>query len=337
MCGACDMPLTTPCIGLWHENGLKPVVIVNLAANQGSAERRWGIIKPELQCMLPEDTEYILYHPPYLLGESLKHHIREKGCNCVISAGGDGTINLILNLLMNLQGVETQKIHLGGIGLGSSNDFLKPYKTVVKDIPCRIRPDKSLPADIGKVRFSGSTGKEVTRYFIVNASLGVTAEANRIFNRGDQPIGLLKPRMVDLAILYTAVKTILTYRNIPVALRIESVVKGNIEEERVLLSNLAVLKNPHVSGRFVYDQDISMDDAQLGLNYCCGMSRWQLLNVLWDLSKGRFSGKPGRHSMKVRKVEVSPDAFIPLEMDGEVVEANDIRFSLAENRIYLLG
>ena len=337
MFGVCDMPLTAPCIGLWHENGLKPVVIVNLAANQGNAARRWGIIEPELQCMLPEDTEYILYHPPYLLGESLKHHVREKGCNCVISAGGDGTINLILNLLMNLQGVETQKIHLGGIGLGSSNDFLKPYKTAVKDIPCRIRPEKSLPADIGKVRFIGSTGKEVTRYFIVNASLGVTAEANRIFNRGDQPIGFLKPRILDLAILYTAVKTILTYRNIPVALRIESVAKGNIEEVRVLLSNLAVLKNPHVSGRFVYDQDISLGDAQLGLNYCSGMSRWQLLHVLWDLSKGRFSGKPGRHSMKVRKVKVAPDALIPLEMDGEVVEANDIQFSLAENRIYLLG
>ena len=205
MCGACDMHVTAPSIGLWHEKGLKPVVIVNLAANQGNAERRWRLIEPELQCIFPEDTEYILYHPPYLLAESLKHHVLEKGCNCVISAGGDGTINLILNLLMNLQGIETQKIYLGGIGLGSSNDFLKPHKTVVKDIPCRIRPEESLLADIGKVRFVGTTGKEVTRYFIVNASIGATAEANWIFNRGDQPIGFLKPRMLDLAILYTAV------------------------------------------------------------------------------------------------------------------------------------
>lgn len=333
------MPPTAPCIGpgLWREKGLKPVVFVNLAANQGNAGSRWGKINSELQSLLPKDTEYILYRPPYLLGEALEHHVREKDCNCVISAGGDGTINLILNLLMNLQGVETQNIYLGGIGLGSSNDFLKPNRIAIMDIPCRICPEECLTADIGKVRFTSCTGREAIRYFIVNASLGVTAEANRIFNRGDQPIAFLKPRMLALAILYTVVKTILTYRNIPVVLTTESVDKGNIEKVRFLLSNLAVLKNPHVSGSFVYDQDISADDAQLGLNYCSGMSRWQLLRVLWDLRRGHFSSEPGRHTMKVSEVKVCPDEFIPLEMDGEVVKAKDIQFSLAKNRIHLLG
>ena len=334
-----NMTLMPVCLdsGSWHDQGLKPLVIVNLAANQGNAGRRWAKLALELQSMLPRNTPYFSYHPPFLLENVLDRYVRDEGCNCIISAGGDGTINHLLNLLMNLQGVETQRVFLGGIGLGSSNDFVKPVKANVDDVLCRIRPEKSLPVDIGKVRFAGTDGKQTTRYFIINASLGVTAEANLLFNRGDQVIDFLKSRMLNPAILYTAFRTILTYRNIPVSLRTKPADQGIIEELRFRLSNLSVLKNPHVSGIFYYDQDISMDDGWLGLNYCSEMSKCQMLGVLRDLAKGRFTGKPKRFSMKTKEVDVFSEEFIALEMDGEVVEAKDIHFSIAKRKINVLG
>ena len=139
---------------VWQDRQLKPLVLVNLVANQGNGERRWQKIAPNLKSMLPEEAVYILYRPPYPLESTLNHYVRENGFYCIISAGGDGTVNLILNKLMNLQGVETENLYLGGIGLGSSNDFLKPVETSLGSVPVRISPEKSLLADIGKVRFS---------------------------------------------------------------------------------------------------------------------------------------------------------------------------------------
>ncbi len=322
---------------IWQDRQLKPLVLVNLAVNQGKGGKRWKKVAPKLKSTLPKDAEYILYQPPFLLENTLNEYIRENGFNCIISAGGDGTVNIILNNLMNLEGVKTEDFYLGGIGLGSSNDFLKPVETSIDSVPSRIRPEKSLLADVGKVRFKGTDGEERTRYFIVNASLGVTAEANSNFNRGDQPIRFLKPRMLNVAILYTAVKTILAFRNFPVTLKVERLEEGMFEEGKFCLSNLSVLKNQHVSGSFVYDQDIRKGDGWLGLNYCSEMSKWQMINVLWDLRRGRFAGKPQRFSMKVTKVGVLPEKFIALEMDGEVVNAKEIRFSLARRKINLLG
>ena len=319
---------------VWQDRQLKPLVLVNLSANQGRGGQRWERAAPDLKSMLPKEAEYILYRPPFQLESTLNKYVGENGFNCIISAGGDGTVNLILNSLMNLPGVETEKFYLGGIGLGSSNDFLKPVETSLGSVPVRIRPEKSLLADVGKVRFTGSGGAQETRYFIVNASLGITAEANSIFNRGEQPIRFLKPRMPHVAILYAAVRTILTFRNFPVCLQVG---QAGQETVKFCLSNLSVLKNPHVSGSYAYDQDIRADDEFLGLNYCSEMSKLQLLNVLWDLRKGRFSGKPGRFSAKVKQMEVFPDKCVALEVDGEVTEARQVRFSLATRKINVLG
>ena len=327
----------TPIRRGWQERQLKPLVVVNLDANGGKGGRRWERISGKLRSILPVETKYLLYHPPFPLETTLDEHVRKDGFNCIVSAGGDGTVNLVLNILMNNRGVETENCFLGGIGLGSSNDFLKPVDTVIDSVPCRIRTEKSVLADVGKVTYTREDGESRTQYFIVNSSLGITAEANFTFNRGSQPVSFLKPRMLGAAILYSAVRAILTFENIPVSLSVEQSGQAPQGPLELSLSNLTVLKNPHVSGGFVYDQDIRADDGCLGLNYCSGMNKWELLNTLWDLSRGRFSGKAKRFSLAVTKAQVLPDQWIALELDGEVVRAKGIRFALSRRKINLLG
>jgi diacylglycerol kinase family enzyme len=238
---------------------------------------------------------------------------------------------------MKTDGIDPKDCYLGGIGLGSSNDFLKPAGMLLGNVPCRIRIEKSVLADVGKVVYTGEDGKERTHYFIVNSSLGITAEANRNFNRGGLPVQFLKPRLLGAAILCAAVKAILRFENIPVSLRVDGPPDGPQGPIDLRLSNLSVLKNPHVSGSYIYDQEIRADDGRLGLNYCSEMSTWELLRTLWDLRQGHFSGKARRVSMAVTKVQVHSDELIALELDGEVVMAKEICFALSQRRINLLG
>lgn len=314
-----------------NPNIKRVAILVNYSAGGGRAERRWASIRQAVLERLPDDTLEIPFASTIDLGITLKQLIEEEQVNCFISAGGDGSVNYLLNGLLNLENIGTVPFYLGAIGLGSSNDFHKPFGAKIKGIPIRINYDHITQADLGVVKFRSKADQIVQRYFIVNASLGVTAAANYFFNHGDLLLRLLKKIWTNLAILYAALWTILTFKNF--------IAKACFSEEQMIikLSNLAILKNPHVSGDMCYDQKIGIADGWLGLNYCDGMSKKELIQTLKDLGKGRFTGRPKRHSFFVKNLEVKVKHPVPLEADGEVFTGTHFEFSIIPKGIKLLS
>ncbi len=181
----------------------KCAVFVNLDANNGRAARRWESIAAEVSACLPPGSHIVSFRLPTNIEPTLKAML-EEGVQGFVSAGGDGSANFLLNLLMRHTGEDARHILLGGIGLGSSNDFIKPKLHFLQGLPIRLDQQNASLVDVGKAEFLASTGEWQTRYFIANASLGVTAEANWFFNHGNGLIRLIKDRWTDLAILYTA-------------------------------------------------------------------------------------------------------------------------------------
>ena len=215
--------------------------------------------------------------------------------------------------------------------MGSSNDFLKPYGRKLAGLHVRLDVPTCLMSDVARVVFKQENGPTIQRLFIVNSGLGVTAAANYRFNNAGFVLKILKRYWTDGAILWVALRSILASSNLPVHL-----IRDNAELD-VVLSNLAVLKNPHVSGNFKYDQRIEPDDGLLGLNYCEKMNALELVHTLFDLSKGVFSGYPQRVSLTAKRIEIRPEQYTPFEMDGEVLLAKDICIDVLPGAIHLLG
>ncbi len=310
---------------------MKAAIIINYAANNGRAKERWIQIKKEVLNLFPADTILIPFEPPFDIEICLKDLIENQGVDIIISAGGDGSANYILNALMKIENIDLKKIILGGVGLGSSNDFIKPKKRLIQNIPVRLNFKNVKLVDIGKLNYLQEDKQKMTRYFIANSSIGVTAEANYLFNQNTGIIGFLKNKLTDLAIIYAALKTIFTFRNYPISIEYNGVKK------EMRISNLAVLKNPHVSGNFVYDQKIKPDDGKLGLNICEDMTKWELIKTLLDLSKGVFSGKIKRHTVFTKEIRIITSDFKALELDGEVFKGKHPHFSILPKTIQLLG
>ena len=309
---------------------MKVTLLVNFSANNNSAQQKWLSIRNEVLRQLPGNTKVITYTIPFDVVACLKNIFNNQTDQCIISAGGDGSINFIVNAILRHFPKFLSKIHLGAIGFGSSNDFLKPFDKKINDIPVKINLDRSKWVDIGQVRLMNIESKPFTKYFVINSSIGVTADANNLFNKGDLFLKKTKVKNVHAAIIYTAVKTILRYNNKSLLISYQN------ESKEIMATNISVIKNPHISGSFKYDQVILPDDGFLGLNICFGMNKLELIKVLFDLSNGHFSGKPKRCSCLVRTVAVISADDIAVETDGEITFAREAYFSILPDKLSIL-
>ncbi|HEY9766124.1 MAG TPA: hypothetical protein V6C82_07150, partial [Chroococcales cyanobacterium] len=177
---------------------------------------------------------------------------------------------------------------------------------------------------VGAARFQTPTG-ERTRLFIVSAGMGIVAEANGFFNRGNKAIETLKRFWTDGAIVYAALRTLFSYQN-----RQASLIDGK-GERTVSLTNLSVLRTPFLSGFFRYDTPV--EPSFLSVNLCEGMSRCEAIITLIDLARGRFQGKKKRSSFQSEEISLRFPAAVTLELDGEIEETTSVTFSLHPERI----
>jgi diacylglycerol kinase family enzyme len=301
------------------------LVFLNPAAGGGRARNRWERFAPGIA-----DQEEIRVH--LLNGQTNALHLLVdavgRGENHIVAAGGDGTVNAVLNLLMHEQLRETvDRLRFGAIGLGSSNDFHKPTTAILEGCPYKLDFARARYRDVGLLR-AEMDGTRVYRYFMSNASIGATADANREFNEPDRLLRDLKHLFTPAAILYAALKTIARHRN--VTAMIASSETGTI---RVCLSNLGVVKNNHFSGNLRYDGPARLDDGLLGVHLCHGMTSPELIHVLLALSSGRFSGLQKTRSWWSNQVSVRTSSPINVEFDGEILCTDTVSFTVLHNAI----
>ncbi len=293
---------------------MKPeaLVVLNPGARGGRGRELWsrleGRVAERLRPRLVETD----------LAGAWTRELKSAGVRIFIAAGGDGTVNLLVNALAELGPLD--RFVLGAVGLGSSNDFHKPYRAA---IPLKVNPEGIGRRDVGVARYVAPDGSLRIRHFIVSAGMGVTARANAFFNS----LGALKRRWTQAAILYSAGRTIALHRNAPARIRVGD------RTERVEISNLSVLKTPYLSGSLRFDTPVAPDDGLFAVNLCDGMRRLDLARLLVDLSLGRFLGRPCRRSWRVPAVSVETDSPESLELDGEVVTARGVEFRILPEKI----
>ncbi|UCH14271.1 MAG: hypothetical protein JSV22_14370 [Bacteroidales bacterium] len=291
---------------------MKAAILINNSASNNTGEKKWKRIKDKVLKRFPKNTIVIPYKVPFNLFHCLKKLINEKGVTCFISAGGDGSINYLLNALIKITGRHSRNYCLGGIGLGSSNDFLKPFSDYIEGVPVKINPDFNNLTDVGKVTYTDEESEVKARYFIVNASLGITADANLLFNKGDLFIRYMKSRSVGLTILYTVIKTLITYKNKLIT------VNGGVESHKLRIANLSLTKSPYISGNFYYDRCPGKISGKLGFHCTGDMTKMEIIRTLYDLSKGRYTGLAKRSTSFVDELDISSADFLAMETDGEI-------------------
>lgn len=298
------------------------LAIVNPAAAGGRALARWRRLEPRLA----ERLGTLEVRMTRRAGDEAGAVAEGWGAGHreFIAAGGDGTVNAVLGALV--AGVPEggrAAATLGAAGLGSSNDFQKPYHDVVEGVPCRVDFAAAFPHDVGVVTYTDAGGVRHTRHWIVNASIGATAEANHFFNHPDGALRVLKRTSTDAGILYAAARTLARTRARALELAIDDAAPMELATR-----NLGVVKNPHFTGSLSYDSPYEPASGDFTVHHLGAVSAVRLAAAFAGLARGRFQGRPGTHSWRARRLAVRDGGPFAVEIDGEVVLAVEAVFTL---------
>lgn len=302
------------------------LVLLNPRAGYGRAASRWDRIKRGLEARFGT-FEVVEATSLDGAGEQIRSGLA-RGESTFVAAGGDGTVNLLVNAVMTLD--DPSGVVVGAVGLGSSNDFHKPFSAgaQIEGVPVRVDSAKALARDVIEIECTDGSGSSFTRYAIINASLGITAEANAAFNDPSRFVKGARALGVDAAIVASILETLSAYRDIECRLTVDGVDEGTFP-----VSNLGIIKSPHFAGALCYDTPVEPDDGKLGVNLSWGLSRLQALALLAALYRGRFRGRPRTRSWTAERLRVEADRTFALETDGEVVRATTADFSVLPGKI----
>ena len=279
-------------------------VIVNPMARGGIAGKRWPHINRLLRdagvsfdCDFTEDVGH---------GIELAREAVAKGYELVIAVGGDGTVNEVVNGLVDERG--KGRATLGIIITGVGNDIVRTLG-IPRDYAhaCRLFSNfETATIDLGAVEYMMGDEK-VRRFFINTAGLGFDAAVVERTRGQTKAIRGIKPYAFGLL---TALRA---YRNKDVVINLD----GATQEQQVFL--VVVNNGRYFAGGMKITPDADPCDGFLDALILGDLGR---LEVLWNLPKvykGTHLTHPKSRSCRVKAIHIASTERLLLQVDGELV------------------
>jgi YegS/Rv2252/BmrU family lipid kinase len=234
------------------------------------------------------------------------------GSKLIVAAGGDGTVNEVLNGLAQATPEGETIGQLAFYPIGTGNDFADMSGAIrgPEALAKRLVLGRTKFVDIGRGAFS-SASRQVLRYFDNNVGLGfeaqVTVDSNRI-------------KIVSGPVRYLmAVFHALRYYKSPHM----EVHWRDADDEWQCRAHPAFMismgNSRRTGGLFYVTPDAVMDDGLLDIAIVPHKSKLEVLRLLPKTFTGAHRNDPTIHFDRCVEVKVSSTRPVPVHLDGEVV------------------
>ena len=286
-------------------------LIVNPVAGAGRTAKKWPQVMSLLQSAGLRFEHDLTEAPGH--ARELAKSAAKKGYELVVSVGGDGTINEVVNGLYDAGNIAD--VMLGIIGTGTGSDYIRTIgipRTYQEACLCFKSPRK-IAVDVGVVEYF-SVNQMVKRLFVNFAGLGFDAE---IVKTTTQKYKTLNSTASYLTGLFTA---LLFYRNKQVTITLD----GGLAEKKVC----AVLVNngKYGGGGMFAAPDADLTDGLLDVLIIGDLSKPDLLWSLPRVYRGTHLTHPKVTMKRAREIEIQSAEVMFLQADGELLGGLPARF-----------
>lgn len=300
-------------------------VLVNPVSADGTTRDLW----PQIAAVMEAHGLAFEYHmttaafqAPAVVRNALK-----SGKTTIVSVGGDGTANEVVNGFYEGEKPVNPQARLGIISRGTGCDLIrtlgipKDYEGAV----AVIAQNREKAMDLVLANFQGNDGLACQRWFtnIADAGLGATV-ANRVNHTSKSSGGFL-------SFLTGTLWSLLTYKS----------VQGRVEADGDLvyegsMALAAVANGRYFGGGMHLAPTARIDDGAMDLVIIRGMAKLSLLISLPKIYKGTHLNHPKISLYSARDVRVSGTAPLLIELDGEVPGTTPVHYRLVPGAIKVL-
>jgi len=279
-------------------------LIVNPVAGAGRTHRQWPHIRELLRSIGVRFEHDITEAPRHAI--ELARSAARKGYDLIVSVGGDGTVNEVVNGLYDSGTIAD--VTLGIISTGTGSDYIRTIGVPrhYEDACHRLLGPKKLSVDLGVVEYASGGGRQ-QRLFVNFAGIGFDAEVVRATTLRFKSMGGLP------AYLLALLTTLLSYKNRDVSLKLD----GNTSQKRICA---AVMSNGKYGGGSMFlAPDADPTDGLFDVLTIGDVSKPDLLWSLPRIYKGTHLTHPKVTMVRAREVEVVSKQRVSLQADGELL------------------
>jgi diacylglycerol kinase (ATP) len=226
----------------------------------------------------------------------------------IIAAGGDGTINQVVNGMLHSNAPVEQLPMLTILPVGSGNDFARTVKITLRAEELKKRLARLTPGlmDVGSTTFQ-KDGKEDHSYFINVASAGMGPEVLNRMSSG-------KKRLGSAVAYYVAIlSTFWSYRCMPVTIKTPAWQWNN------KLRTLAIGNGKFFGSGLCIAPDAKPNDGMFSAFVCGAISVLDFIRYTNTLKSSRKVIHPKIEYNTAETLELTSESPCRIEADGELL------------------
>lgn len=241
---------------------------------------------------------------------------------CIV--GGDGTLNEVVNGLMQVPGLDPADFLIGMIPVGTGNDWCRMYRipfdygAAVKT----LKEEKRFVQDIGKVTFF-QHGELRHRWFINVAGMGYDALVAKKTNLLKE-----KGRGGPFTYLYFVFAGLLQYKFMEAVIEVDNKV---VYKGEVFSMNIGICK--YNGGGMMQVPFAVPDDGLLDLMLIKKAPKWMVIRYANKLYDGTLVDLPIVITSRGKSIRIRSVGKIYLETDGESLGHTPFFFETDQNRL----
>lgn len=306
--------------------------LVNPHSRSGLGASVWETIEPVLK---EQQVEYQVFFTQYQRHATRIVHDLTKDLNThtLVVLGGDGTINEVLNGI-----VDFSLVTLGYIPIGSSNDFARDIglpSDPLEALKLILNPTKIQAMDVGLLTYRD---RQKRRYFAVSTGLGFDAAICHQAVVSRLKVFLNKLKLGKLTYVGIALNRL--FYNQPVSMKITVDSEENTSQtfsyEKVYFA--AVMNHRYEGGGCMFCPKADATDGVLDLIVVSRLPKWKILILLPTAFFGKHVYFKGIHLLTGTHFSIHSEKALPVHTDGEpIFLQKDIEVTLAPKRLSVIS
>ncbi len=297
-------------------------LVMNPSARSGRGRGLWEEWLAGLRSAGCELETVITYRP----GDGINAARETVGDCTVVAVGGDGTINEVLDGIMQSS---NHALIMGVLYCGTSPDFCRFHQIPVAPraaLEALLRGRTNL-VDVCRIRYQPDCGGEaLTAHFGCGCNIGLGAAVAGFANRGRKWLG---DRFgTGLGVM----------RAIAGSKPLRCTLCADNETLRLdAVNHLAVLKSPYIASGLKLDIALRPADGRIALVVISGLTRRGLCGLLPGFYSGKAAASPAVMLKTCRTVAVETDIAHSLEFDGDPRGGLPVSIDLLPRALKLTG